>query len=105
MLLYKQERLTSVGISKNEFWSNSYQFDSVCFMSKGIINRFENNFKAFRVTKFEDINYQVAFIRYNNETKDTVYSDRFFQFWEINKTVYEDTSRYFEKLLANYFNK
>jgi hypothetical protein len=105
ILFYQQNVLRPVGISKEDFWFYKNDFDTIEITSQKLIKKFENTYKSFELTKFEDLNYQAALIRYKNgKITDTVYSDRFFQYWQIGNNVFQDTSGFFQKLLVNFFD-
>ncbi|MBK9486842.1 MAG: hypothetical protein IPO01_17170 [Chitinophagaceae bacterium] len=106
ILLYQEQGLRPVGISKEDFWFSKNDFDTIEIASQKLIKKIEKKYQSFKLTKFEDVNYQVALIRYKNgKISDTIYSDRFFHYWEIGNNVYEDTSKYFQKLLVNFFDE
>ena len=105
ILFYQEKGLRPIGISKEDFWFYKNDFDTIEITSQKLIKKIEKRYQSFKSTKFEDINYQAAFISYRDgKIRDTIYADRFFQYWEINNHVYKDTTEYFKKLLVNFFD-
>ncbi len=106
VLFYQQDALRPIGITEEEFWSYKIKFDTVELISQRMLLKIEKKIQLLKLTKLEDLSYQAALIRYKNERiLDTIYTDRFFQYWKIDNHVYKDTSKFFEKLFVNFFDE
>ena len=104
-LFYQQIGLRPIGIFRQDFWSFREEFDTVIISSGNLIKKIENKFQTLSRTRETSINYQIAVVRYsNNSVTDTLYTDRFLKNWEIHGSCYEDKSRFFEKMFINFFD-
>jgi len=106
VLFYQQEALRPIGITQEEFWTYKNNFDTIELVSQRMLLKIEKKIHLLKLTRLDDFSYQAALIRVKNgKVSDTIYTDRFFQYWKIDNRVYKDTSMFFEKLFVNFFDE
>lgn len=104
LLFYQQKVRRPIANDYDIFWSNKADFDTIVIVDQKLINKVQSEFKKMKKDDIGGFSFQLAVIRYeSNQVIDTIYSDRFMQYWMIDGMNYQNKRNFFTKRFSKFF--
>lgn len=106
IFINQSEALRPIPTNIESFWLDKIDFDTIIIQGEKIVGKLDTEIDQLEIVKSSSILYNTfsvnnAVIRYtDNIPIDTLYTDKFFHFWKINSSLYQDRKQYFKKRFA-----